>query len=231
MVKDMIEQVEIEDESKKTNETCDLNSVPHLEDPEMTRCIEEINQENIDNAITNLGIDLPVSIENKEVKKRVVKKKEDSKKNKAPVAKKSGQIKKGCKKNEVVAVKKKRQTWSSDKFKLLKVEPPVVVSGLGVRKRFSIRLTYLNEEGKKKCKSVRFGEVGKQEYIDDADELKRISTCNKLKYTADVFNKSFWRLNLLNSKNIFSCFFTEVLFTKYPLPGTEPRIPIFFKCL
>jgi hypothetical protein len=46
-----------------------------------------------------------------------------------------------------------------------------------------------------------------------------------------VINDFLWAFNLLANNRIFGCGLIIVLFTKYPLPGTESSIPIFLRYL
>jgi hypothetical protein len=102
-------------------------------------------------------------------------------------------------------IHKAKPKWNEE-FVLIKVEPPVktneMIGGRKSRKRFSVRITYLDRTGAKHAKSVRFGDRNLKDFIDSNGDLKlRLSRNTQLSHAAsDPFHKSFWRLNLLNNK-------------------------------
>ena len=130
-------------------------------------------------------------------------------------------IKKGIKKDKSNVVvpevagkdsdKKKRdkKKWNNS-FKMLKIESPHQITLAG-RKRFSIKIYYLDNNNKKKSKTIRFGDKSQQEFIDNHDLLKKKSVVSRLQNVNDPFNKSFWRLNLLNNKDNLLDSYTDMI--------------------
>lgn len=106
-------------------------------------------------------------------------------------------------------VKSPRCKWNNS-FSLKQIEMPVLLSGPG-KKRFSIRIIYLDDAGKKKTKTVRFGDRTVSEYIDHNDLLKKKSVQSRLQNVNDPFHKSFWRLNLLNNKENIIDSYTDLM--------------------
>jgi hypothetical protein len=103
---------------------------------------------------------------------------------------------------------KEKKKWISS-FKLSKIEAPqVLTSG---RKRFSVKIYFVDDKNKKKTKSIRFGDKNQKDYIDDGDLLKKKSVVSRLHNVNDPFNKSFWRLNLLNNKETLLESYTDVI--------------------
>lgn len=68
------------------------------------------------------------------------------------------------------------------------------------RKKYAVQIIFEDQKGKEHKKHVRFGKEGKTDYVDDKDELKRISLVNKLGHTDDILHGNFYRAYLLNSK-------------------------------
>jgi hypothetical protein len=123
-------------------------------------------------------------------------------------------IKKGIKKDKLAPAdpqskKRDKKKWNSC-FKLVKIEAPHQITLAG-RKRFSVKIYYLDESSKKKSKTVRFGDKNVQEYIDNKDLLKKKSVVSRLQNINDPFNKSFWRLNLLNNKESLLDSYTDMI--------------------
>lgn len=67
------------------------------------------------------------------------------------------------------------------------------------KRRYACEVKYLDEEGKERKKHVRFGNEGKNEYIDHRDPQKRLNTITKLKNTESPLESNFYKLYLLNS--------------------------------
>jgi len=105
--------------------------------------------------------------------------------------------------------KRDRKKWLGS-YKMLKIESPHQITLAG-RKRYSVKIYYLDNEGKKKSKTIRFGDKNQQEFIDNHDLLKKKSVVSRLQNVNDPFNKSFWRLNLLNNKDNLLDSYTDMI--------------------
>jgi hypothetical protein len=107
-------------------------------------------------------------------------------------------------------MKKVKACWEND-FVLIKVEPPQLITNEKMRKKYSVRLTYLGKNHVKRNKTVYFGDKEKPDYIDHKDNAKKMSIINRLKNSDSPFSKDFWRLNLLNNKETISESYSDVL--------------------
>lgn len=95
---------------------------------------------------------------------------------------------------------KKKHTLENAKIKYIGF-PMKLVPNERCRRRFSCEVVYQDLQGKSHKKHVRFGNVGKSEYIDHHDDMKRLNTVSKLANTDDPLQSNFYRMYLLNSKN------------------------------
>lgn len=107
-------------------------------------------------------------------------------------------------------IRKPKKTWN-DGYLLLKVEPPVLNTNEKLHKKYSVRITYMDENRRRKNKTVFFGDKEKQDYVDHKDETRRLSAISRLGKSSDPFNKDFWKLNLLNNKESVSEAYSDVL--------------------
>lgn len=85
-------------------------------------------------------------------------------------------------------------------------------------KRFSIFIKWRDSKGKLHQKNIRFGTVGRLEYIDHGDEIKRDTLIAKHHKTENILAPSFWTIHLLNNKKTLAEAFQdtkEMLSTKY----------------
>lgn len=118
--------------------------------------------------------------------------------------------------NESKKIHKDKHKWNEE-FVLIKVEPPIKVpEKIGAKKskkRFSIRITYLDKNGAKHAKTVRFGDKNLKDFIDSNADLKlKMSRNSQLRHAvSDPFHKSFWRLNLLNNRETIGESYNEVI--------------------
>lgn len=110
--------------------------------------------------------------------------------------------------------------WNS-KFLLTKLETPIALSTTDGRKRYSIRIEYKDEGGKKKNKTVRFGDKKVQEYVDHHDISRKTSEVSRLQNCQDLFHKNFWRLNLLNNKTSVKEAYVNVMESLQMFPGSK----------
>ena len=69
------------------------------------------------------------------------------------------------------------------------------------RRRYSCEVRYEDNQGKNHTKHVRFGNEGKNEFIDHGDNIKRLNTVSKLSHTDDLLHSNFYKMYLLNSNN------------------------------
>lgn len=112
-------------------------------------------------------------------------------------------------KKESKKIKKPKQKWQEE-FVLLKVDPPVkvpdLVAGKKSKKRYSVKITYLDKQRVTRVKTVKFGETSLKDFVDSNEDLKlKISRTSQLGHSLnDPFSKSFWRLNLMNNKPTIS---------------------------
>lgn len=107
-------------------------------------------------------------------------------------------------------IRKPKKTWN-DGYLLLKVEPPVLNTNEKLHKKYSVRITYMDENRRRKNKTVFFGDKEKLDYVDHKDETRRLSAVSRLSKSSDPFNKDFWKLNLLNNKESVSEAYSDVL--------------------
>jgi len=100
-------------------------------------------------------------------------------------------------------IKKVKKNWDNS-LKLLSVDFPKPIEGGKIKKRYKVNLTYKSSDGKIRKKTIRFGKVGTDEYVDNGDALKKQKISGKLGNTHNIFHTNFWRLHLLNgdSQNI-----------------------------
>lgn len=136
-------------------------------------------------------------------------------KNECGVEKESKKIKKIEKKvvkEEEKKKKSKKLLWDNEKYKLLKIEPPVKL-GEETKKEYAVRITYcLKEDNKsKKNKTIRFGDKNRENYTCNKDEIKKLSYVNRLQNTQNIFHKNFWNLNLLYNKSSVLESYTDLL--------------------
>lgn len=106
-------------------------------------------------------------------------------------------IKKTTPKVERSKVKKQ---WN-DQFVIIKIDPPQTITKEKFKKKYSIRITYLDDKKVRKVKTIMFGDKEKLDFIDDKDQARRLSRVKMLRHTDDPFHKDFWKLHLLNSKD------------------------------
>ena len=86
--------------------------------------------------------------------------------------------------------------------KIITFTQPVAMKPTATNKRrFKVGITYLDKAGKTRQTTVRFGEIGRLEYVDDKDEAKRLATCNRLKNTGNPLHHNFWHANVLNHES------------------------------
>lgn len=100
-------------------------------------------------------------------------------------------------------IKKMKKNWDTS-LKLLSVDFPKPIESGKIKKRYKVNLTYQSADGKIRKKTVRFGKIGTDEYVDSGDVAKKQKISGKLGNTHNIFHTNFWRLHLLNgdSQNI-----------------------------
>jgi len=65
--------------------------------------------------------------------------------------------------------------------------------------QYHTKITYLDQEGKKRTKSVYFGAKDGAYYCDLKDENRKLASNSRLQVgTDDVFHKNYWVVNYLN---------------------------------
>lgn len=112
------------------------------------------------------------------------------------------------KEGESKKIVKEKKKWNPN-YKLLKIETPQTLNS--GRKRFCVKIYFNDDKNKKKTKTIRFGDKSQRDFIDDGDLLKKKSVVSRLHNVNDPFNKSFWRLNLLNNKDTLLESYTDVI--------------------
>lgn len=95
-------------------------------------------------------------------------------------------------------VKKPRLVWT-DSFTLLKINPPELIKSNKMKKKYSVKVVFLDEKRVRRSKTIFFGDKDRDDYIDHKDEIKKTSRINRLRHVDDIFHKDFWNLNLLNN--------------------------------
>jgi hypothetical protein len=88
------------------------------------------------------------------------------------------------------------------KFKIVDIEQPRKIERKESRKRYSIRVKYLDLDGKDpktRYKSVRFGDKDRKEFIDHKDEALRDKTLKHMKKCSTPFDRNFYTRELLNT--------------------------------
>ena len=87
--------------------------------------------------------------------------------------------------------------------KILRIGAPVALDKSKFNKsKFKVEITFLDEEGKKKTRNVRFGEIGTQDYYEHKNEKIANAYCGRHnKYSDTPFHRNFWQCNLLNHQS------------------------------
>lgn len=104
--------------------------------------------------------------------------------------------------NSEIVQKKNSESKSGKSGRLIEISIPQPLSRTDRnRRKFSIHIHYLDESGKKRATTVRFGDHDKTDYYEHKDETKRLGYINRLKHSDDPFHQNFWIANLLNGKS------------------------------
>lgn len=104
--------------------------------------------------------------------------------------------------SEQLAKKKKKikPAWDPKIHSLLRIEPPTPITHPESNKKYAVRIVYL-DLGKKKSKTIRFGDKRKGDFVADADPVKKLGFLKRVQDSDNLFNKNFWTLHLLYNKD------------------------------
>ena len=94
-------------------------------------------------------------------------------------------------------IKKEKNIWNDETFSLKKIGTPETINNEKFKKKYKIHLTF-EKDGKTHNKTIRFGDIRKNDYIDDKDLSKRNKLIGKLGNTHNLLHPNFWRMHLLN---------------------------------
>lgn len=96
-------------------------------------------------------------------------------------------------------IKKDKIVWN-DSFKITNVTyPENITPNEKLKRKYKIKLTYLDKNGEKHSKTIRFGKHGKEDYLDNKNEDSKKKITAKLSNTHNIFHPNYWRLNILNT--------------------------------
>jgi len=99
-----------------------------------------------------------------------------------------------------------KQSFKRSDFKKAKLLslgfPQKVETNDHSKKKYLIQIKYQDNQDKIRIKNVRFGKDNVEDYIDHRDDSKRLRCINKMKNDDNFLHPNFYRLYLLNSKNI-----------------------------
>lgn len=97
----------------------------------------------------------------------------------------------------------KNKVANTEYTKILKIGAPQALERSKFNKaKYKVEITYLGTDGKKKNRSIRFGEHGVQDFYEHKDEKKAMLYINRHpKNSSNPFHKNFWNCNLLNHKS------------------------------
>jgi len=101
---------------------------------------------------------------------------------------------------------KKSQKFKRDDYqKITKIThigfPQKLTASQHCKKKYQVEMKFLDQDGKEKSKLVRFGRLGKEDFIDHGDEDKRRRTISRLTQTDNCLHGNFYSLYLLNNKS------------------------------
>ena len=89
--------------------------------------------------------------------------------------------------------------WT-ESHRIKSISPPEPIQDPRSRKRFKIRMQYLNAKGDLHSCTIRFGDKRRQEFIDHHSSDKRAMDLLKLKGSFDSpLHHNYWRVLLLNT--------------------------------
>jgi len=84
---------------------------------------------------------------------------------------------------------------------LTSVTNPTTIPNGFIKRKYNIKLHFVDGTGKSHVKTVKFGHKGIDDYVDHHDEKKRDALLKKLKNTDNIVHSNYWRKRLLNSSH------------------------------
>lgn len=123
------------------------------------------------------------------------------------ISKKKIEIDKKAEEDKIpnVIQKIKKDKWDTS-YRLIKIDMPYQINNPNWRKKYQIKI-YFQKNGKICAKTIRFGDIEKDDYIDHQDEKRREKLVKTMRCFDTPFQSNYWRFHMLNTyKNIYDAY-------------------------